>query len=214
MKTEDLINVLSTNVEPVDPRRTGRDLAKAIIVGVVLSVGGVISWSGMRHDLGDGHALAFLVAKIMLSGGLVFAGARYLMRLGRPGADAQVLRGQLGWPAYVVGALAIAVLVALPLSHWHHLGMDSDGWLECLISIPVIAVVPFASVIWALRKMAPTNLPRTGAVAGIVAGGISDIGYALHCTDDSVSFIALWYGGAIALCALAGFLFGPRLLRW
>ncbi|MFL6840529.1 MAG: DUF1109 domain-containing protein, partial [Bradyrhizobium sp.] len=87
-------------------------------------------------------------------------------------------------------------------------------WLECALSIPIIAVVPFAITIWAVRKTAPTNLVRTGAVAGLIAGGISALGYALHCTDDSLPFVAFWYGGTIALCTLAGAVFGPRLLRW
>lgn len=213
MKTDDLINVLSTNVEPVDLRQPGRDLAKSITVGIILSVGGVLAWSGLRQDLTDNHAIAFFVLKIVLSAALILAGARYLVRLGRPGVDTHIFHGHIGWPAYVTGALALAAMIALPLVHWHHLSME-DGWVECLVSIPLIALVPFASVVWAMRRMAPTNLPRTGAVAGVVAGGISALGYALHCTDDSLSFIALWYGGAIALCALAGFLLGPRLLRW
>jgi hypothetical protein len=58
------------------------------------------------------------------------------------------------------------------------------------------------------------DLTRTGAFVGLVAGGISATGYALHCTSDSLPFIALWYGGTIALCTLAGAALGPRLLRW
>ena len=88
-------------------------------------------------------------------------------------------------------------------------------WLECLVSIPIIAVVPFAVLVWAVRRFAaPTDLVRTGALVGLVAGGISAMGYALHCMDDSVPFVALWYGGTIASCTLAGAVLGPRLLRW
>jgi hypothetical protein len=87
-------------------------------------------------------------------------------------------------------------------------------WLECLLSIPIIAVVPFAVIILAVRQMAPTDLRRTGAFAGLVGGSISAAGYALHCVDDSMPFVALWYGGTIALCTLAGAMLGPRLLRW
>ncbi len=89
-----------------------------------------------------------------------------------------------------------------------------NGWLECLVSIPIIAVVPFAIVMWAVRMAAPTNLTRTGALAGLVAGSISTVAYALHCTDDSFPFVALWYGRTIILCTLAGGALGPRILRW
>jgi hypothetical protein len=73
---------------------------------------------------------------------------------------------------------------------------------------------PNAAIVWAVRQSAPTNLVRAGAFAGLAAGGVSAAGYALHCTDDSLPFVALWYGGTIALCTLAGAMLGPRLLRW
>jgi hypothetical protein len=92
--------------------------------------------------------------------------------------------------------------------------MMGDQWLECLVSIPIIAIVPFAAIISAVRKAAPTNLVYTGAFSGLVAGGVSAIAYALHCTDDSLPFVALWYGGTIVLCTVAGAILGPRLLRW
>ncbi|ABQ39736.1 NrsF family protein [Bradyrhizobium sp. BTAi1] len=38
--------------------------------------------------------------------------------------------------------------------------------------------------------------------------------YALHCTSDSLPFVAVWYGGTIVLCTLAGAVLRPRLLRW
>src|SRR5262249_40114422 len=100
-----------------------------------------------------------------------------------------------------------------PTTHWQVMLMD-DEWLECLVSIPIIAIVPFAVVIWAVRQAAPTNLRRAGALAGLGAGGLSAAGYALHCTAASLPFVAIWYGGTIALCTLAGAVFGPRLLRW
>jgi hypothetical protein len=104
-------------------------------------------------------------------------------------------------------------LALSPSSHWTKLVLG-DQWVECLLSIPIIAVVPFAATVWAVRQTAPTDLTRAGAVAGLVAGTVGAIGYALHCTDDSLPFIAIWYGGTIALCTFAGAKLGPRLLRW
>jgi hypothetical protein len=51
-------------------------------------------------------------------------------------------------------------------------------------------------------------------MAGLVAGSLTATAYALHCPDDSLPFIAVWYGGAIAVCALLGAKLGPWLLRW
>lgn len=80
-------------------------------------------------------------------------------------------------------------------ARWSRVG---EEWLECLFSIPIIAIVPFAISIWAVRKAAPTNLVRTGAIAGLLAGGVSAMAYSLHCTDDSLPFVAVWY--AVRLC--------------
>jgi hypothetical protein len=113
---------------------------------------------------------------------------------------------------FIVIVAAISLGLA-PSSHWDKM-VRGDEWLECLLSIPIIAIVPFAISIWAVRRAAPTNLARAGAFAGLAAGGVSAMAYALHCTDDSLPFVAVWYGGTIVLCTLAGAALGPRLLRW
>jgi hypothetical protein len=87
-------------------------------------------------------------------------------------------------------------------------------WGTCLICIPIFAVIPFVAFIWALRKGAPTHLAFTGAIAGLVAGALGAAAVVVHQASDAIPFIALWYGGPIALCALLGAILGPRLLRW
>lgn len=215
MKTNDLVRVLSTNLEVVDSGRVKRELAGAVVAGILAVLGLVIVTRGVRADVHDLHALAYLLLKLGLAAAIVIWGLIYLIRLARPGGEANATVIRARWPLVAVAVLAGASLLAAPLWHWHTMTTgDGDGWLECLISIPLIAIVPFVGVIWILRRMAPTNLQLTGAVAGFVAGGISAMGYALHCTGDSVTFIALWYGGTIALCTIAGAMLGPRLLRW
>lgn len=213
MKTNDLVEVLSKNVETVNPRRVARELVGAVVVGTLAVLGFVLVARGIRSDIHDLHALAFLLLKLGFAAGVVIWGAVYLVRLARPGGEAEVTIVRATWPLIGIALLATLALMAAPTWHWQSMAMG-DGWLECLISVPLIAVVPFAGVVWVLRRMAPTNLTRAGALAGFVAGGMSAMGYALHCTGDSLPFIALWYGGTIALCTLAGAMLGPRLLRW
>jgi hypothetical protein len=43
-----------------------------------------------------------------------------------------------------------------------------------------------------MRQAAPTNLRQADALVGLLAGGLSAAGYALHCTADSLPFVALW----------------------
>jgi len=213
MKTDELITVLSTNVEPVDRRQLSREIVAAVAAGTMAAIGIALTLPGMRADLSGPNALTYFCAKIVFAAVVIIAGTMYLLRLARPGSMSHTRAAPATWPPLVVAALAAISLVSAPLWHWHKMAMG-DGWLECLVSIPLIAVVPFVAVVWAVRRMAPTDLIQTGALAGFVAGGMSAAGYALHCTDDSLPFIALWYGGAILMCTLAGALLGPRLLRW
>lgn len=212
MKTDDLIDMLGTNVEPIR-RPAGRMLTLIIAGGALIAGCIVLATLGVRPDLLQSGSALFLAVKIGLMLVVLIPASIYLRRIARPGGEQRVSMGLLALPFVALVALAIAFLSATPTSHWAATLVD-DEWLECLVSIPVIAIVPFAAIIWAVRQMAPTDLVRAGATAGLVAGCLSALGYALHCSADSIPYITLWYGGTVVLCTLAGALLGPRLLRW
>jgi len=210
MKTDDLIAMLGTNVEPVR-RPAGRTLVLVIAGGVLLAACLVLAVMGLRPELD--RSLPYLLLKIGLMLPILIPASIVLSRLARPGGERRVSLALLSLPLLAVMGLAIGALSLTPMSHWRT-EIVGDEWIECLVSIPVIAIVPFATIIWAVRRMAPTDLVRAGAVSGLVAGCVSAMGYALHCAAESVAFISVWYGGTVVLCTLAGALLGPRLLRW
>ncbi|WP_019199726.1 NrsF family protein [Afipia birgiae] len=213
MKTDELIDVLSTNVERVDTGKVSRNLQLAIVGGLILALITGLAVLGVRCDLRNPSAFGFLVLKVGFGVAVILLGSHYLLKHARPGGEMRSWIFVTTIPFVAVMALAGVSLISAPASHWDHMLMG-DRWIECLLSIPVIAVVPFAVIMWAVRMAAPTNLARTGALAGLVAGGISAVAYALHCTDDSLPFVAVWYGGTIVLCTVAGALLGQKLLRW
>jgi len=213
MKTDELVALLSMNPEPVDRRSVARTLYGALAAGSIVSLGIALAGLGVRPDLMTARALIFLFAKLLFAVGIVGLALVYLTRLARPGGERKTSAVLVAIPFGAIGVLSVISLGFAPSSHWDKM-IVGDQWLECLLSIPIIAIVPFAAAIWAVRRAAPTNLARTGAFAGLIAGGVSAVGYALHCTDDSLPFIAVWYGGTIVLCTLAGAALGPRLLRW
>jgi hypothetical protein len=51
MKTDDLIAMLSTNVEPVDHQQTGRNIGMAVVAGAVVAVATVFFVLGPRANL-------------------------------------------------------------------------------------------------------------------------------------------------------------------
>ncbi len=213
MKTDDLVAMLSANVEPVERGLVGRSISIAVTAGAVIALGLMLVALGVRADLTTIHAVIFLLLKVVFASVVVGVAIRYLTRLARPGARPGISPFTIAVPFAAIALLGAISLGGAPSSHWNTMILG-DEWLECLLSIPIIAIVPFAVTIFAVRRAAPTNLVRAGAVAGLVAGGISAMAYALHCTDDSLPFVAVWYGGTIVLCTLAGAALGPRLLRW
>ena len=213
MKTEQLIDMLSTNLEPVKREKTGRKLAWAIVAGGAGAFGVMLLTVRLRPTVDGAPDLGFLILKLLFLLSLIGSGAVLLGRLVRPGSDGRKLLALVLLPFLAIG---LAGMVRLALSRpaaWGSMILGTQ-WATCLFCIPLFAIVPFAVLIGVLRKGAPTELKRTGAVAGLVAASLGAVAYAFYCPDDSLPFIALWYGGMVALCALIGAIIGPRLLRW
>jgi hypothetical protein len=213
MKTEDLIDILSANVEPVDHRQIVRNFGMAVAAGAAVVVGIVFFLLGPRAGLTSVATIIPALLKVAVMVIVLVPASIYLVRLSRPGGERRSSAALVALPFIAVMLLAVLSLTFAPSYHWNG-AVLSDEWLECVISIPLIAIVPFSVIVWAVRQMAPTALARTGAFVGLIAGCVSAMGYAFHCADDSVQFFALWYVGTIALCTLAGWKLGPKLLRW
>lgn len=213
MKTDDLIAMLSTNVEPVDHRQIVRNIGMAVAAGAAVVMGIVFFLLGPRAGLTTVATVIPALLKVAVMVIVLVPASIYLIRLSRPGGERRSSVVLVALPFVAVMLLVVLSLTFAPSSHWNGTIL-SDEWLECVISIPLIAIVPFSVIVWAVRQMAPTDLARTGAFVGLVAGCVSAMGYAVHCADDSVPFFALWYGGTIALCTFAGWKLGPKLLRW
>ena len=213
MKTDDLVKMLGTHVEPVKDGQLRSTLLMALGMGAAVVICLLVAFFGAPDDAFGGEYLGVKLVALVFTLGLVTAGTSLLLKAARPGTSAR-------WPLAVIGLLFFALLLAAAVTFafghpaaWHAM-VFGPQWAACLLCIPLFAAAPFASLIWALRKDAPTNLARTGAIAGMVAGAVGAAAYTLHQPASSIPFIMFWYGGAIAVCALAGAILGPRLLRW
>jgi hypothetical protein len=213
MRTDDLIRILSTNLEPVKHGQLRKTLAAALVIGGVAAFCLMLATLGVRPDLADGPHLPFLAAKLLFTLGLVGTGAAFLLGAMFPGRNGRKTFAFIFLPFL---AIAVAGLAALALGGWSNWSgmLVGTGWAACLICIPLFAIIPFGALIFALRKAAPTNLKRTGAIAGVVAGALGGAAYAFHCPDDSLPFVAVWYGAPILALAVIGATLGARLLRW
>lgn len=214
MKTEELIETLS-----LDPRRPASTasvgmmfLAALAAVAIVLPFS--LWWLRPREDMA--HIWAdnkLFLLKVMFTMAVALATLPILQRLSVPGKPA----GWAGWMA----AAPFMVMFALAGYHFatHPAGviwsaLNESAWRDCLIEIPALAIPPFAIMSLLVRRYAPTNLVRTGAYIGLLAGGLGGFGYAMHCHDDDVAFVALVYTASMLLTAGLGALAGPYILRW
>ncbi len=214
MKTDDLVNLLSANLEAADRGKARRALAGALALGTAVAFGAMLALLGMRADALDLAPRVYIVMKLLFTLSVIVLATIFLIKFARPLAGRSRTLPLLMLPFAAIAIGAILSLLSAHSTTWDGMIFGKE-WLTCLVSIPFFAVAPFAALVWALRKTAaPTDLGRAGAVVGLVAGGIGATAYVFHCPDDSLPFVAVWYGTTIALCTFIGAKLGPRLLRW
>src|SRR5215469_7764673 len=155
MKTEQLIDMLSTNVEPV--RRGGfqKMLMGALLIGAAAPFCLMLATVGMRSD--TTKAWSYLGLKVLFALSLVTVGAALLAKLMRPGQDDRKLFAFVFLPFLIIACAGLGSFVFGRPMEWGHM-VFGMSWATCLLCIPLFAVVPFAALIFALRKGAPTNL--------------------------------------------------------
>ncbi|MBI3677512.1 MAG: DUF1109 family protein [Proteobacteria bacterium] len=212
MKTDEFIEALSADDRKPGPS-PGRALALAVVAGVI--VAGLLFWAmlGMRPDAMQAMHTVRYDFKIVVSIVLAASASVLVWRFAQP---QPVSRQTQLWLLAAPVLLAAAVLIELFV-------LPGDQWMpklvghnarKCMMFIPIFAVVPLGVLLYALRSGATLVPARTGAVAGLIAGGIGAAFYAIHCPDDSPLFVATWYTIAIAAVTALGAFLGSRLLRW
>jgi len=213
MTTDQLVALLVADLRPVNPRRVLHAVIIALATGLAAALGATMLIFVFPPELLDGKNLEFLSIKLFFASGIVATAAVFLPQLARPGAP---MRGTPAFsfvPFALIAVAATAELVWAPASAWPRMIVEQDS-LTCVPSIPLLAILPFGALIWAIRAGAPTDRVRAGAVAGLAAGGLGAFACAFPCIEQSLSSIALWYGLPIGICAAIGAKLGPRLLRW
>lgn len=212
MRTADLIDLLARDVSAAPRTAVSRRLL------VALAAGGIVTFAIVALVL---HCQPLLAAaqqswfwmKAAYTGLLTVTGVLIVRRLSVPGT-------RLGTAPLAAGLVVLAmlalgagqILAAAPaarLALW--LGQT---WKICSPLILLLALPIYASLVVAIRRLAPTRLERTGAAAGFAAGALAATLYGLHCPEQAAAFVATWYTLGIAGATAVGALTGRRLLRW
>lgn len=93
-------------------------------------------------------------------------------------------------------------------------GADNVSAAWCSADIGLLSLPALWLILAAMKKGAPTNPAKAGAVAGLLAGALAAAAHALACRNDHGLSVLLWYGLAIAALSGLGSLIGRRVLRW
>jgi hypothetical protein len=212
MKTDDLITLLSTGLEPVQPVATRR-LQGAVWGGLALGFLVMLAGYGLRKDIGTALWLPMFWIKLAFPLAVAVPALILTARLGHPG-----MRGGRLWLALPLPWLLLAALALLALFNSAPLDRASlvwgSTWATCPLSIALVSLPSFAGLFWALKGLAPTRPALAGACAGLVAASLGALVYGLHCPEMQAPFLAVWYALGMLIPVGVGALLGPKLLRW
>lgn len=211
---DEFMDSLAENLQPVRKGALSRLLAFALLPGLALSAAFILLGHGLRPDLSTAMSLPAFWAKSAYPLSLAIVGVIALVKVARPG----------GWPvSSILPCLIIyALLVVLGIiqlnaasspEQQRGLIMGISYWF-CPLIILASGAPLMVATFWFLRRCAPTNPRLAGFIAGITAGSIGAWIYSWGCTENGLTFVALWYTLGIVLCGLVGSLLGRYLLRW
>lgn len=213
MKTDDLVKLLAAGVAPVPASAVGRRFAVAMGWGLPGAVLLLLVTLGIRTDLAQAAGELMFWLKPAFAACLALAGLIATERLARPGMRLGLVWAALATPVLALWLVATVMLINAAPAHRADLILGNT-WKECSFNIAFISLPLFAATLWALKGLAPTRLALAGASAGLLAGALGALVYALHCPESTAPFLAVWYVLGIAIPTLAGAVLGPRALRW
>lgn len=213
MKTEDLIGLLASGIQPVDHNLLAKRFAVAMLVGLVVATLIVMSTFGVRADIREVVSTPLFWAKAALPACLMIGALLMLRRLARPGMSAG--SGGLWVVAALVAVwLAGFYVLAVALPDTRMAIILGKTWRTCAMNITLLSIPGVIAVFWALRETAPTRPRLAGACAGLLAGSMATLAYCLHCPEMEIPFWAVWYVLGMFVPTALGALLGVRLLRW
>ena len=213
MKTDELIAVLANGAGAVEANATARRYATAVGWGACGATLLMAITLGVRPDIDEAAWLPMFWIKLAFPASLVVGGLFAASRLSRPGVQLGWVSGALAAPVLAIWLLAAFTLfnAAPPERVQLLLGNTSK---DCLFNVAMLSLPVLVAVLWAMKGLAPTRLVLAGAAAGLLAGAIGALVYALHCPEMEASFIGVWYAAGMLIPTAAGALLGPFLLRW
>ena len=112
MKTDELIAALATNVEPVDPRRFSRVLARLMAGGVAVAAGLMLQKMGLNPDLPAYLGRGMFWVKLGFGIAVAALAVRGVAKMARPGQPVGLSRVRRVRDASRTAPAAVAAVAA------------------------------------------------------------------------------------------------------
>jgi hypothetical protein len=213
MKTDELITMLASGADAVDPRALQRRYTLALGLSLAGTTVLMLVLLGVRPDIVEAMRLAMFWMKLAFPATLLFGAIFAIVRLSRPGVRLGHAPLAIAAPVIAVWLFSAMVLLGAAPEERHQL-IFGNTWTSCPLMIAALSVPLFGALMWAMKGLAPTRLALAGAAAGLLAGAGGALIYALHCPEMAVPFLGIWYVVGMAIPAAIGAVIGPWTLRW
>ena len=213
MKTDELITMLASGADAVDPLALRRRYALALGWSLAGTTVLMLTLLGARPDIAEAAHLMMFWMKLAFPAALLFGAMFATVRLSRPGARLGLVPLVIAAPVFAVWLFSAIVPLNAAPEDQHQL-IFGNTWASCPLTIAALSVPMFGALIWTMKAFAPTRLAVAGAAAGLLAGAGGALVYALHCPEMAAPFLGIWYVLGMLIPAAIGAAIGSWALRW
>ena len=213
MKTEDLISMLATRAQPVETHAVQRRYWSALGWGAFGATLLMAIWLGVRRDIAVASLLPMFWVKLAFPGLLLGGAVMAAQSLSQPGARVGRASYWIALPVLAMWLLGAVVLAGADPAVRERL-LFGISWTVCPFYIATLSIPGFVAIGWAMKGLAPTRLALAGAFAGLAAGALGAMAYALYCPEMAAPFLGIWYLAGMAIPTVVGAVIGPLIFRW
>ena len=211
MKSEELIQNLVADLEPVKPLSSVPRRLAAWTATALLSVVAGVALIGLRSDLhAVVHGEMFMLETLLIAFAAVFSAASAFV-LSVPRSERQ-MRHKLMALAPVM--FWIMYLVFEQLSG----GVRSEDVIPmaagCAGKVGIFGIVPGIVIFFMIRQAAPTDLGWSGFLASVAVLSVGCMTLQFVCPDYGALHVLLWHALPILVLGLGGIFLGKWILRW
>lgn len=213
MRTDELISMLATGENAVEPHALRQRYVIALGWGAFGSTLLMAIMLGARPDLFEAARLPMFWLKLVFPAALLAGALLAVVRLSRPGVRLGRVPAAIAAPVLAMWVIAASVLLGATPGQREELIFGNTSSV-CLLNIGIVSAPVFGALLWAMKESAPTRFALAGAAAGLLAGAMGALIYALHCPEMAAPFLGVWYLLGILIPTVVGAVLGPRMLRW